>query len=254
MQKFGLILLNLFVLVGCQSQPSGSSFGELNTKYLGYIPVRTSVLSCLDLTDVGASQASEQLVAALRQEVCRLYDQFVLDGFKNQKFMRGYTPNAVEKFYKRTARLNPASRDHQKNFMTFLSSQLRTLRGLDSHQGSSSDLKLGEQWQEPLLEFSLDVGNSDALFLPVLTEIGTKKTSVQGEEVLRVQVHLHSILIDTTRNAVVWHSKIERFFYSKNLSSLENTNKQLDPSTLSKVFADLFLDHHWMSYPGRISI
>ena len=243
-------LLTLLIVVFSQTSCSHITPGQygIQKDQLAFVPARIAVLSCR-LWPTNApyqSQPLTNLPADQIDELCAKIDEFILDGFRGQPYMRGLSPKVV------TALL--AKSDGE---------QLLSQMGAAWQQGDSScsncpdpvsyyQNSLGdrESWLVWLESFSKKAYLSDAVLLPLLTYAQQGRVDDRGMLRAYYKVGLVVLLIDTGNGRLIWAGGRDAILQNRMLKiEAGDTELQLPPQ--AELEKRLLLKDIWKDFPGR---
>ena len=93
-----LILIIFVMIAGCTTTTPVRETG-MQPEHAGYVPARIAILPCMQWPN-GARYKDLPLTNIKAPEIktfCKKFDKFVIDGFSDQPYMRGYSPGGVMK-------------------------------------------------------------------------------------------------------------------------------------------------------------
>lgn len=235
------------VPVACVSTPPAATYG-IQPEHQSYVPARTAIFPCRAWPD-GARYEMLPLTSAKEPEIqalCAAVDEYVLDGFDNQPFMKGFTPKFVQKQLDATGKGQLAE----------------TLPGLWGHEaGDCADcpsppayyhrsLPQRTAWLTWLHGLSGAVRNADAVLLPFVTFAYDKRYDDRGLDVHERAAGVVLLLVDTAKGELLWAGGREAQVPAKRLRSA-NVTGDLPPPDWKLVKERLLSDDLWREYPGR---
>ena len=214
---------------------------------IAFIPARIAVLPCqpwprglsykgLPLSNTGDEKA---------KELCSKIDDFVVEGFSGQPYMRGISPSIVTKLLK------------QSENMDLLTSMNKILLSENGTKCSNCTSPIAyykkaiapqEDWRLWLNSFSRSVANADAILLPFLIFSYEGRANDRGLETAYRQAGILLFLIDTNSAKLIWSGGRQ--------AEIKNQGKPYEvktPDTPSwKALEErLFISDVWQEFPGR---
>jgi hypothetical protein len=231
----------------CVTMSDEAGYG-IQPEHQSCVPARTLILPCRAWPD-GARYKSLPLTSAKDQEIaalCAAVDQYVLDAFNNQPYMKGFTPKFVQK------QLDAAGKG----------GLIAGLAGEWAHQaGDCADcatppgyyqasLPKRTAWLEWLSTISETVRNADAVLLPFVTFAYDKRYDDRGLDVHERAAGVVLLLVDTAKGELLWAGGREAQVPAKRLRSA-NVTTELAPPDWRVVQERLLSDDLWREYPGR---
>jgi hypothetical protein len=196
--------------------------------------------------------ASHLQTTALEQEqleFCKSIDAYVLEAFRGQNFMRGFTPRAVEKALSEAKKL------------PLLDSFMSHWRLDPKECGNCADIgtlytrvvKPGPAWREWLLDFSTSTHHSDALLIPILDFAREDKENDRGLLLSKRSMGVVILLIDTQNGNLIWTSQRQSTLSTHRLREGAGVSFPDFPEW-KLITRELLIDTLWREYPGRIFI
>jgi hypothetical protein len=220
---------------------------------MAYIPAKIAVLPCMEWPFAARyqmlplSNADSSSVTKL----CTEFNNFVLDGFKNQPYMKGFSPKLLKQLLEKNAQAK------------LLDSQ--TISSLWNHQKDDCDqcqtpvsfykISIAHRapWNNWLNDLSKHAKNADAVLLPLIMYYYNKLYDDRGMMVAKTSASLTLLLISTDDAELLWSGG--RIADISNKSFEESGRK--DESALTKIqdtqvlFERLFNNSLWKDFPGR---
>ncbi len=217
-------------------------------EYLAHIPARIAVLPCR-LWPQGArfeGQKPTELAAEDLQSLCQQFNQYVLQGFEGQPYMRGVSPRVV------TALL-------ERNGQKALLSQLDQLW----FQPGQSCAKCEEaisyyreviapraEWRSWLTQFSRAASSSDAILLPFIVSANSRRMDDRGLVYAQRRATVALLLIDTNNGQLIWIGSRS----AEVRKPLRDKDPQPSPEQFplwEDLWQRLFVEDLWQEFPGR---
>lgn len=245
--RLGALLGLLLFLSGCVSGPEPATYG-IQTEHQSYVPARTAIIPCRIWPD-GARYKKLPLTSAKESEVqalCAAIDEYVLDAFSNQPFMKGFTPKFVQR------QLEAAGKG----------TLAQNLASLWAHEsGDCADCETPPAyydrsiprrtpWLAWLNTLSTSVRNADAVLMPFVTFAYDKRYDDRGLDVHERAAGVVLLLVDTAKGDLLWAGGREAVVPAKRLRS-GNVQAELAPPDWQLVKERLLSDDLWREYPGR---
>lgn len=240
------LFVSVVFYAACQSPydrlPSG-----ISSEYSGYVPARIAVLQCQQWPE-GAQFGSRILSRSSSEDLARLckkYDEFVLQGFKDQPYMRGFSPSSVQKI------LDDAGESTILQSLPAIWSKSPTkCMNCENPQSvyfqTIKDLK---DWREWLRHFSSKTRFADAVLLPFLVTAYETQNIDRGAYVHTRGAMISLLLVDTTSGVLLWsgmrHATADQQIFA-------DAGGGFPPSPDWGIVEDrLFTEDVWKDFPGR---
>lgn len=243
-----LLPLLLIVMMGCATGRIKVDYG-IQSSHLTHVPARTAVLPCTRWPQQ-ARYANLSLSNATSDEfkkLCERFDSFVLEGFKDQPYMRGFSPQSVQNL------LNQVNQ----------SQSIDEIANLWSHEKSDcaacsippayyqTSIAPRASWRQWLKEFSKHVRNADALLLPFVTHAFHDTLNDRGLLIARRVAGVTLLLVDTDSGDLIWAGgRIAQATEQQLVGSKSDSPLSLPP--WNQVTNRLLVDDIWKDFPGRI--
>ncbi len=236
-------LLAAFLCTGCVFKHS-LNYGLIDPEPM--IPARISVLPCSVwpksylIMGVDNSHSSESLSG-----FCGVFDSHVVSAFKNQPYMRGFTPRLL-------------SRIHSKNgyqikalWKTFVKASPKCIGCQDIASFYQESILNNDSWKMALTEFSKRTRLSDAILFPFMVEAKQFEKNTRGIHVTGRSLRVGLLLVSTQTGKIIWFGGKKVFKQNQALSQVSDPKqKQFPPWKL--VFKDTLVKELWRDFPGRI--
>ena len=241
----GLFLLVFFWIGGCASLSYQEQQGVL-TGYEGFVPVRTLVMPCqlwptiAVVENIPATNADAETL----KKACGSVDSFVIEGFKAQPYMQGYTPAAIDKKMK------------AKNKSDFIATGMKEWtqlvpgeKSFDPAMFYQKNLLKQASWIKWLNELSTDIQYADGLLLPFVSHLYERvRLDDQGRYQAERGGGVLLMLIDTNNGRLIW---TQRKSSQIQVSIADPKAPPVYPPWES-LFTRMFSQDLWLKYPGRI--
>ncbi len=179
-------------------------------------------------------------------QLCRNFGQFVISGFKDQPYMRGFSPQSILKLLERAQKKDLISNfdNHWKHLDTDCQKCLNT----PSFYVQSIESR--ESWRLWLSSFSKAVRNADAILVPFVYYMYQKTYLDRGLLVSKRAAGVSLFLIDTNNGYLLWSGGREAFANNQILVGSTNKQKGSWPDW-KQVEERLFVEEVWRDFPGR---
>lgn len=237
----------IFWFCGCQS--SYNSIQGVQEGFIGFVPARTAVASCmiwprhLNFKNLGPINASSEDI----EDICQRVDKFVLESFRNQPYVKGYSPKAVAKLLaKQTPTYSFSGLEaHWKN----------KEKACESCPNVSSYylevVREIREWKLWLGEVSARVKNCDALLVPVLHHAFERARLDRGVRMTERGLGLTVLLISTNDAGLIWSRSRNALANHKFVAKQGDQESKLPKwdSAISRLLSQSL----WLDYPGRLT-
>lgn len=238
------LVLVVLILEACTHS---SNVALVREEYKSYIPARTAVLSCRswDANNKIKNFPESNVNTSDVLEFCRQFDEFILESFKGQTFMRGFAPAAVRKF------LSGANKsDLLTSFASYWSSDLAS-HFEDPVAYYEAKVRPSLEWRQWLMEFSSSVRHSDALLIPFLSYAREEHLNDRGLLLSKRVMRMDLLLVDMESGNIIWNSnRVDS--HSKNKLPTSSDNSHPGYPEWNLLVSDLLVESMWKGYPGRI--
>lgn len=246
--KLNILLLTL--LIACESVPKKKTIRlGIQDKFKSYIPARVSVFPCFYWAKYKQAilKNKSDFTKENADNFCEDFDKFVLKGFKNQNFMRGYTSNKVKSLLAKNNKSNYI--DDIFAFWKANTKDCNNEKCKTTINYYQKKIRQQEKWLSQLNLFSNATDYSDAILLPFIdfadNSIVKKKTT--SNVTRKVSVSL--ILIDNYSGDLIWAStNVGTISLSVPKKDLYKTDFPKWELLKEKVFSDIL----WKEYPGKV--
>lgn len=220
----------------------------LQEDHIGFIPARIAILPCLPWPEatryktIPLSTADRTTFASL----CDTFNKFVLSGFSNQPFMKGYSPAFVEKSL--AAAGQPERLTQLPALWSRQTSDCMECGNIASFYRRS--IATRPQWQTWLNETSRMVRNADALLIPTVLYAWERRYNDRGVLVIERSAAAALLLVSTGSGDLIWVGVRSAVVPVRTLEA--NLNHQTpSPPDWSLVSERIFTEHLWTEFPGR---
>lgn len=214
----------------------------------GFVPARIAVLACQNWPN-GASFDALPLSSLPPQEavaLCGKFDEFVVSGFQNQPFMKGFTPKVLGKLLEQTNKtewpsLVPKLWSHEAN-------DCQACTNAPSFYVNS--ILPRPTWRQWLNEMSLSVRNADAVLMPFILYGHESRVNDRGLRLAIRSASLLLLLLDTNNGQLLWAGGRDSQIVSEKLESA-STPDSLAFLPWTDLYQRLFINAVWKDFPGR---
>lgn len=252
MNRLGIHMLAGWIIlsvVGCTFAGEGAMRGYgVQDGLEGYIPARIAILGCQFWPNVAFyhERGPMNVGEAVLQEVCARFDEFVLQGFDRQPYMKGLSPRFVS----------------QSLAAKNLTSPQEMLQKVWAQEGGpckacvsaphyyKSKVMMSAAWHIWLGQVSQAVRNADALLLPMVLSLEEARYQERGIAVAERSAEIIMLLIDTASGRMIWAGGRKVHLPEKRLIQ-DFKIPQLEPPSWSDVGQRLFVEPVWQDFPGR---
>lgn len=246
-----VVLFMVLLVAGCITSPDGDLRLGIQPGHQAYVPARIAVLPC-QIWPHGAQFAGWRVSATpqpdAERDLCQAIDQFVIAGFKDQPFMKGYSPTAVQQC------LKSGGNEHV----------LQELAGLWQHQPEdcsgcthsasfyTRSISGRPAWQRWIQSLSRTCQSVDAVLLPFAFPLheGIEDQDSRRQAVRQGAVTL--LLIDTNSGQLLWAGARE----ASTAVTLDRPESLPHAAATYAPWPDLtqrlLTDVLWIDFPGRL--
>ena len=216
--KYAAFLLILQGLSACATIPPQIPVGMAASK-AGYVPARIAVLPC----KLWPAEARFETLAIpntakeIPADLCTNFDKVVLDGFRDQPYMKGFTPTAVAKLIAASPK-GAGVLEQLDGLWHHLSSDCHQCSNFPSFYHQSIEPR--ENWRKWLNTFSSLTRNSDAILIPFV--LYTQQARVNDRGMLRSEISagVGLLLLDTNNGSIIWSNERQSNYATSILESL----------------------------------
>ena len=241
------LLLLLTLLASCVTPAPRATFG-IQPDHAAYVPARIAVLPCRPwpvgarFPDLPLTRPDDPAIPAL----CAKADEFVLAGFNQQPYMKGFSPKSV---------LKALSDAKQPNLLSRLDA-IWAHDGGDCQDCTSApgfyvaSRAQRQNWLLWLSELARSARNVDAILIPFVTYAQERSYLDRGLRVAERRAAVVLLLIDTNNGQLLWAGGRDGTAQSKVLPSGKGPGEPPLPPW-SEVEPRLFTEDLWREFPGR---
>ncbi len=250
-KPIGFFLINAVIavvlLMGCTTTKEDGGLG-VQEAHVGFVPARISILPCTTWPE-GSRFKTKPLSNAKADTfslLCTSFDKFVLEGFGGQPFMKGFSPNFVQR-----SLATAGKPDHLSALAPLLGRAASDCMECDNIASFyRRSLASRTQLQVWLSETSRMIKNSDAMLLPTILYAWERRYNDRGVLVLERSASAALLLISTANGDLIWAQSRAAVVPVRVLESSLN-NQTPTPPEWSTVSGQIFTEHIWADFPGR---
>lgn len=181
-----------------------------------------------------------------RRKFCEHFDAYVLESFKSQTFMRGFSPRAVEK-----ALTEANKKDLLGSFMnTWVFEKEQCGNCADIATFYDRIVKPKAVWRAWLLELSQNTRFSDAMLVPFLNFAREDHDNERGLSLSKRSMGFTLLLIDTSTGELIWTSQRQSVLSQSQIPKSSSDFPEFPKWDL--VQQELMIETLWREYPGRV--
>jgi len=235
------------ILAGCTTTKETGGLG-VQEDQIGFVPARISILPCTTWPE--SSRYKTKPLSNAKADtfnlLCTSFDKFVIEGFSGQPFMKGFSPNFVQKAF-----ATAGKPDRMSNLTPLLDrtpSDCMECEDIASFYRKS--IATRTQLQLWLAETSRMTKNSDAVLLPTILYAWERRYNDRGVLVLERSASAALLLISTVNGDLIWAQSRAAVVPVRVLESSLN-NQTPTPPEWSTVSGQIFTEHIWADFPGR---
>ncbi|MFK7872768.1 MAG: hypothetical protein AB8C84_06290 [Oligoflexales bacterium] len=236
----------IFLLCLAACNTSSEHRHGVQEHYHGYIPARIAVLPCLPWPDTLRS-SQRGLISAPQKDIAKLcheLNKYVLKGFESQPYLKGYTPQVVQKLLTKSKK--PRHLDLLEEVWHYKNKE-KIIQTSSFLQLYNDDISLRAPWIEWLETFSKSTRHADTILLPMIASLDESEEEQRGILSFKKKSEILLWLIDTNNGKLIWSgsrkSAIIRYAKKDETSPEKPTWEQLHTRLLVKTL--------WKDFPGR---
>ncbi len=244
-KKFYMLGLVLLIVSGTYACVTNVKSG-LNPEYEGFISTRIATFPCqvwpknLDFIGRGKLAVSEDI----QRQACEYFDDFIVEVFKNQPFIKGLSAKMTYKVLKQT------SLESKLN----LSSVWKKYEGCSSCSNPQSvyakNIMNDPGWSVWLANISISIRNADTLLLPFITGIEENSYKEQGILIKRRILTVALLLIDTDNSKIIW-SNFKKTDAAKKTFDTYKNDPEFKYTDWKILYERVFTSQLFIDFPGR---
>lgn len=248
MGYLSLLFSCVFILFNWQCVPAHhplqeNSSGLLEDSYLAYVPAQIAIMNCRTWPKTAPLEemSSDAIDKDVLQELCQAFDEFVLNGFTDQPYMKGFAPKSVAKFI--------AKANLPEDFPQIEESFRIDIQCAEcSSPAAYYKTQVAERipWKEKLTTLAKATRFSDALLIPFVLQGHADQELERGLRSPYQVVEVALLLIDLGNGQLIWHS-------SRSIRlSLPQTVEAMKDFDWKSMYRNLFTEVLFAQFPGRI--
>ncbi len=239
-----LALLPLLPVASCIPLYQKTSEG-LQQEFASHIPARTAVLPCQTWRYV-------ELTPADRKILCDRMDESVMDGFRAQPYMRGFSPKVVDKLLDQAKW--PTAISEGFGIVLDATSKPRCITRDKPMCSGVADLYAdalqgNAAWQMWLARFSDVQKHADAVLIPILVAAADNRGNDRGLIALSRSVHFSMWLVDTSTGKLIWARSKSGIETAR---ALPEKSANLKAPDWNEPIKRALTQDFWRDYPGRL--
>lgn len=247
LSTFGFSLFLSFVFgSGCITRSHSRKEG-LNPKYRADIPAQTLIFPCQLWPDHHQKSLSTFAMKATNDDLfatCKEFNAFILNGYKDQPYMRGVSPKLTQ--------LVLAKEPDLKDWQQHWGRVLVDLKLLTISQ-SPKDYYLQYishriDWRNWLNSIKNVSRQSDAILLPFVVKIVDRQYEDRGLPIWVKELGVVSFLVNTTNGDLIWSGYSSA---SVSTSKLPQESQNLKEPSWEDLYKKVFYKTHWREFPGK---
>lgn len=218
--------------------------------YKSYIPARIAILEC-QVWPQNAYYSRfvlSNIESQTKQDICKVFDEYILKSFSNQPYMKGLSPRGVVNL------LQENQKDQiLKDWGALFYYDPNSCKECDNIPSFySRTVKPRQEWQNWLLEISRHTKSSDAILIPFISHVWEKREDDRGIEIARRSLNVDLLLIDTHSGDLLWAGQNRNLSrQQKNVFSPEDV---LNFPAWEDLYSKVFSEPLWMAFPGRLTL
>lgn len=225
------------------SQPYGVQDG-----LEGYVPARIGILPC-QFWPIAAhyeSRSPMNVTEAVQVEICKGFDEFVLQGFDRQPYMKGLSPRFIAQSL--AQRQLPVPGEMIQRVWAKEGGACQACSSAPVYY--KSKVFPSSTWQIWLGDLSQSARNADAILLPMVLSLEESRYHERGIAVAERSAEILLLLIDTASGRMIWAGGRKVHLPEKRLAT-DLKAPDFDPPPWSDVAQRLFVEPVWQDFPGR---
>ncbi len=217
----------------------------------GFVPARIAIVPCQGWPSIAYYPGRRPTNApqSALEYICNKYDEFILQGFDRQPYMKGLSPKFVEKSLaaKNLPLLNQI-------VAKLWAKKAGPCPGC-ANPPQYYTLKIAPlpDWEIWVGQVSQAARSADALLIPMVVSLEESRYVDRGIAVAERASQVSLFLIDTASGKLLWAGGRQVFLPEKRLSPGPGSVNAagLEPPPWDDVAARLFVEPLWQDFPGR---
>ena len=242
-----LVCCSWLISSACVSTTRSTPYG-VQDGYSSFVPARIATLACRSWP-AGARYESLPLTNVSDQQVtaiCAAFDTYVLGGFSDQPYMKGFSPKFVSQLLAESKAPNLLAQWNELwNHRGSDCNDCQTIPAF--YQSSIANRPERLTW---LNEFSKNVRHADAALLPFVTFAYERSYDDRGLEIAERGAGIALLLVDTNNGHLIWAGGREVSAPNKELLKVPSAKGPTLPDW-QIVYGRLFAEPLWRGFPGR---
>lgn len=236
-------------LYSCATTSGSTTKMGIQEDYRSYVSARTAVLNCQPWPSTALfpglplSKVDEATRASFFGEV----DAHVLESFKGQTFMQGFSPTAVKTFLTENQKTDLLNAIPQ--LWTFDRTACADCKDLGAYYERM--VKVRKEWRTWLLDLSTATHSSDSVLIPFVTFANEDQINDRGLLISKRSMGVALFLVEVQSGDLIWYSKAQN---AQSQHVLTEWGQSMFPAfpDWKLVTKDLLVETLWREYPGRI--
>jgi hypothetical protein len=245
--RISIIITFAALLMGCTHTEESVQYG-VQKQHRSFVPSLIAITDCrawpngarFDGLPISTIQKADF------DQFCARLNQFVIDGFTGQPFMRGLGSKAVQQALEKAARPQ----------------MLQEIDALWAHRAGDCEecqhaaefyeksIANRKEWRDWLYQFSSSVLNVDAVLLPFVTYATQQKINDRGFDDAVRKAGIVILLIDPVSGTLIWAGGREAAA-TKRYQRVAKVGDVTEYPAWELVYERLFLEDVWAEFPGR---
>lgn len=234
-------------MLACTSTTPTVDYG-LQPDHASYVPARIAVLPCA-VWPGGAKYKSlpaTNVPEADLKEICTHFDKYVIQGFENQPFMRGFSPKNLEKLLQTAGQ--PQAISEIPNLWAHKANDCADCDNAAAFYRASIEPR--PEWRAWLSNLSKSARNADAVLMPFILYMYTEQVNERGLQVARRAAGVTLLLIDTNYGYLLWAGGRRAEVLNQRLVGLKMDPQMQAPGN-DKLLERLLVEDLLKDFPGR---
>jgi hypothetical protein len=245
------VFLAAFSISGCFPFYARTSDG-LQPEFASHVPARTAVLPCQEWWVITKSSPEDIPAPDDRKNLCTRLDEAVLEGFRAQPYMRGFSPKVVDKLLEQAKWSSAVSEGFA--ILADATNSFGCKNTDDPFCGSAATLyrqtlAQNAAWQMWLARFSDTQKHADAVLIPILASAKDRRFNDRGLIAVSRSVSYSLWLVDTTNGRLIWSRTKSGVETAR---SLPEKSESLSAPQWNVPVTRALTSDFWRDYPGRL--
>ena len=244
-KKICFVFLYVLLVLGNSSCITNVKSG-LSPEYEGYISTRIATFPCqiwpkhLNFEGSGELNVGEDI----QKQACQYFDDFIVEIFKNQPFVKGLSSNMTYKILEQ----------NRQESKLDLSTVWKRFDGCFSCSNPQTlyarRIMKDPEWAVWLSNTSLSIKNADTILLPFITGIEELSYKEQGILIKRRALTVALLLIDTDNSKIIW-SNFKKTDAAKKTFDSNKNDPEFKYTDWKMLYERVFTSQLFIDFPGR---